>query len=85
MRMGRGYTSAATILWFDSIVQASGSRGAPVASLEHLVLIYLYSRQPRHLGDLARIVVETRVDLALVERYLAETHPEMLSVFGRSR
>ena len=53
---------------------------APVASLEHLVLMYLYSNQPRHLGDLARIVVETRVDLALVERYLAETHPEMLSV-----
>ena len=44
---------------------------APVASLEHLVLMYLYSSQPKHLGDLARIVVETRVDLALVERYLA--------------
>jgi hypothetical protein len=54
---------------------------APVASLEHLVLMYLYSNQPRHLGDLARIVVETTADLAAVERYLAEVHPEMLSVF----
>jgi hypothetical protein len=53
---------------------------APVASLEHLVLMYLYSNQPRHFGDLARIVVETHVDLPLVERYLAETHPEMLGV-----
>jgi hypothetical protein len=50
----------------------------PVASLEHLVLMYLYSNQPRHLGDLARIVVEAPVDLASVERYLAEVHPEML-------
>lgn len=52
----------------------------PVASLEHLVLRYLYSNQPRHLGDLARVVVETAVDLGVVERYLAEVHPEMLSV-----
>lgn len=54
----------------------------PVASLEHLVLMYLYSNQPRHIGDLARIVVETSVDLAAVERYLAEVHPEMLSVLA---
>ena len=53
---------------------------APVASLEHLVLMYLYSNQLRHLGDLARIVVETTADLASVERYLADVHPEMLSV-----
>jgi hypothetical protein len=53
---------------------------APVASLEHLVLMYLYSNQPRHLGDLARVVVETTVDLSLVERYLADVHPEMLGV-----
>lgn len=51
---------------------------APVATLEHLVLMYLYSNQPRHLGDLARIVTETTVDLAWVERYLADVHPEML-------
>jgi hypothetical protein len=53
---------------------------APVATLEHLVLMYLYSNQPRHLGDLARIVVETTVDIGFVERYLAEVHPEMLGV-----
>jgi len=52
---------------------------APVASLEHLVLMYLYSNQPRHQGDLARIVTETKVDLREVERYLADVHPEMLS------
>jgi hypothetical protein len=53
---------------------------APVATLEHLVLMYLYSNQPRHMGDLARIVTETTVDLAAVERFLAEVHPEMLAV-----
>ncbi len=51
----------------------------PIATLEHLVLMYLYSNQPRHQGDLARIVTETKVDLAEVERYLADVHPEMLS------
>jgi len=53
---------------------------APTATLEHLVLMYLYSNQVRHQGDLARIVVETLADLGDVERYLAEVHPEMLSV-----
>jgi hypothetical protein len=52
----------------------------PVATLEHLVLMYLYSNQVRHQGDLARIVTETSVDLAAVERYLADVHPEMLPV-----
>ncbi len=42
--------------------------------------MYVMRNQPRHLGDLARIVLETTVDLALVERYLAEVHPEMLGV-----
>jgi hypothetical protein len=53
---------------------------APVATLEHLVLMYLYSNQPKHLGDLARIVTETAVDLASVERTLADVHPERLPV-----
>ena len=53
---------------------------APVATLEHLVLLYLYSNQPRHFADLARIVTETEVDLAAVESYLREVHPEMLPV-----
>lgn len=51
---------------------------ARVATLEHLLLLYLYSNQPKHLGDFARIVTESAVDLAAVESYLAEIHPEML-------
>jgi hypothetical protein len=53
---------------------------APVATLEHLLLMYLYSNQPKHLGDFARIVTEAPVDLRAVERYLADVHPEMLPV-----
>lgn len=55
---------------------------APVATLEHLVLMLLYSNQPRHLGDLARIVTESDVDLRLVTSYLEEVHPEMLPVLA---
>jgi hypothetical protein len=51
---------------------------ARVASLEHLLLMYLYSNQPKHSGDFARIVTEAAPDLAWVERYLADVHPEML-------
>jgi hypothetical protein len=54
---------------------------APVATLEHLLLMYLYSNQPRHLGDFARVVTETDVDLDKVVRFLKAVHPEMLSVF----
>jgi hypothetical protein len=35
---------------------------APVATLEHLLLMYLYSNQPKHLGDFASIVVSGRAD-----------------------
>ena len=41
---------------------------APVATLEHLLLMYLYSNQPRHLGDFARIVTDTNVDLGELRR-----------------
>jgi len=54
---------------------------APVATLEQLLLLYLYSNQPKHLGDFARIVTETGVDLVAVERYLDEVHPQMLPDF----
>jgi hypothetical protein len=54
---------------------------APVASLEHLLLMYLYSNQPEHLGDFARIVTESKVNLGAVERWLKEEHREMLSTF----
>ncbi len=68
----------------ESTVVAEATRAevfgasAPVATLEHLLLMYLYSNQPKHLGDFARVVTETRADLAWVERYLADVHPEML-------
>ena len=51
---------------------------APVAKLEHLLLLYLYSNQPKHLGDFASIVQSERADLAKAERILAIMHPEML-------
>lgn len=55
---------------------------APVATLEQLVLMYLYSNQVRHQGDLARIVTETDVDLSAIEGYLAEVHPQMLPLLA---
>ena len=45
-----------------------------------MYVLHLYSNQPRHIGDLARIVVETNVDLGKVGRFLEEVHPEMLRV-----
>jgi hypothetical protein len=54
---------------------------APVATLEHLLLMYLYSNEPKHLGDFARIVTESKADLAKVIHFLEEVHPEMLPVF----
>ncbi|MEZ0228602.1 MAG: hypothetical protein ACAI25_08255 [Planctomycetota bacterium] len=56
---------------------------APVASLEHLLLMYLYSNQPKHIGDFARIVNESGVNLKRVEGWLREEHREMLSTFRR--
>lgn len=55
---------------------------APVATLEQLLLLYLYSNQPKHLGDFARIVTDARADIGAVERYLADVHPEMLPEFS---
>ena len=54
---------------------------APVATLEHLLVMYLYSNQPRHVGDFARIVTETKADLDKVVRFLRSVHPEMLPLF----
>ncbi len=89
MRLGKGEVDVLVASAEpESTVVAEAGRArvfgveAPVATLEHLVLMYLYSNQPRHLGDLARIVVETAVDLPSVERYLAEVHPEMLSTLS---
>jgi hypothetical protein len=72
----------------ESTIIAEPSRAAlfgalaNVATLEQLLLMYLYSNQPKHLGDFHRIVVETGVDVAAVERYLADVHPEMLPTLG---
>jgi hypothetical protein len=57
---------------------------APVATLESLLLLYLYSNQPKHLGDFAAIVQSERADLARAERALALMHEEMLAEW-RSR
>lgn len=56
---------------------------APVASLEHLLLLYLYSNQPRHLGDFASIVQSGKADLKKAERMLREMHREMVPEWNR--
>jgi hypothetical protein len=56
---------------------------APVATLEHLLLLYLYSNQPKHLGDFAAIVQSKLADLTRVERLLSLMHPEMLDEYRR--
>jgi len=56
---------------------------APVAHLEHLLLMYLYSSEPKHVGDFASIVRSGRADLGHVERLLSEIHPEMLGELRR--
>jgi hypothetical protein len=56
---------------------------APVASLEHLLLLYLYSNQPKHIGDFAAIVMSGEADLTRAERALAIMHPEMMSEWKR--
>jgi len=56
---------------------------APVATLEHLLMTYLYSNQPKHIGDLAAIVQSGRADLAQAERMLDSMHPEMLADWHR--
>lgn len=69
------------------IAEASHARvfgvEAPVATLEHLLLMYLYSNQPRHQGDFATIVQSGRADLATAARALAEFHPEMVDEWRR--
>jgi hypothetical protein len=56
---------------------------APVATLEPLLLLYLYSNQPRHLGDFAQIVQSGRADLRKAEETLELIHPEMVSTLRR--
>ncbi len=56
---------------------------ARVATLEHLLLMYLYSPEPKHLGDFATIVRSGKADLARARRALAEMHAEMLPDWDR--
>ena len=56
---------------------------ARVASLEHLLLLYLYSNQPRHFGDFGTIIQSGRADLKRAQEMLAEMHPEMLREWKR--
>lgn len=56
---------------------------APVASLEHLLLLYLYSNQPKHLGDFAAIVQSGRADLKSAERTLTVMHREMVPLLRK--
>jgi hypothetical protein len=58
-------------------------RIARVASLEHLLLLYLYSNQPKHIGDFAAIVSSGRADLGAAERLLGLIHEEMLPDWRR--
>jgi hypothetical protein len=72
----------ATAIDRASLAPVFGVR-APVATLEHLLLLYLYSNQPKHLGDFAAIVQSRLADLARAERLLALMHEEMLGAWGR--
>jgi hypothetical protein len=56
---------------------------SPVARLEHLLLMYLYSNQPKHIGDFAAVVQSGLADLAAAEKALALMHSEMLGEWRR--
>lgn len=73
----------ATVIDQASLATVFGAR-APVATLENLLLLYLYSNQPKHLGDFAAIVQSKRADLVRTERTLALMHEEMMAEW-RSR
>ncbi len=48
-----------------------------------LLVLHLYSNQPKHLGDFAAIVQSGRADLTREESLLAIVHPEMLRTWKR--
>ena len=56
---------------------------APVATFEHLLLMYLYSNQPKHIGDFAAIIQSGKADLVQVERVLRGMHREILPEWRR--
>ncbi len=66
----------------DALIEAGFRSVTPVNRSEAPEAMYVFTRgedEVEHFADLARIVLETKVDIAAVERYLAEVHPEMLS------
>lgn len=56
---------------------------ARVARPEHLLISYLYSNQPRHLGDFAALVQGGQVELGRARELLADMHPEMVPLLER--
>jgi hypothetical protein len=64
------------------VASVFGTNGR-VATLEHLLLLYLYSNQPKHLGDFAAIVTSGKADLRASEQKLRDMHPEMLEEWRR--
>jgi hypothetical protein len=72
----------ATVCAQAAVAKVFGVR-APVASLEHLLLLYLYSNQPKHFADFAAIVISKKADLRAAERALVEMHPEMVAEWRR--
>ncbi|MEI6235691.1 MAG: hypothetical protein WCT04_21760 [Planctomycetota bacterium] len=66
---------------FDASPLSLFGATARVSTLEHLLLLYLYSNQPKHLGDFASIVQSGKADVAKAERILFDMHPEMLNDF----
>jgi hypothetical protein len=77
------FVDPATGVEVDLLIATVFGVDAPVATLEHLLLLYLYSNQPKHLGDFAAIVTSGRADLGVAERTLADIHPEMLEEWRR--
>jgi hypothetical protein len=64
-----------------TLAEVFGVQGR-VATIEHLLLLYLYSNQPKHLGDFASIVRSGLADVGAAERKLALMHTEMLSAWS---
>jgi hypothetical protein len=72
----------ATVIDEATVTSVFGANGR-VATLEHLLLLYLYSNQPKHIGDFAAIVTSGRADLAAAEQKLRDMHPEMVQEWRR--
>jgi hypothetical protein len=72
----------ATVVDEAPVAKVFGANGR-VATAEHLLLLYLYSNQPKHVGDFAAIVTSPAVDLREAERKVLAMHPEMVAEWRR--